>query len=211
MYSLKIFSVCTKVYKIWPNSGSVIFTVAAADVMCVCVCVCVCVFVSQLCLAFCKSMDCSLPGSSVHRLLQTRILEWVAIPFFRRSAWSRDWAWVSSIEGRFFTIWATREADVSLHQLNPPGFSSLICKLCLLYLSCLFSDKTVSLDFQSSLPLTLCQIARGLASNVWSHRKATLGLLRATFTFLVNNFLIPIWTQEVICVHISYFTNLQEP
>ena len=111
------------------------------------------------------------------------------------------------------TVWATREApaDVSLYQLNPPGFSSLICKLCLLYLSCLFSDKTVSLDFQSPLPLTLCQIARGLASNVWSHRKAMLGLLTATFTFLVNNFLIPIWTQEVICVHISYFTNLQQP
>ena len=32
---------------------------------------------------FCNPMDCSLPGSSVHGILQARILEWVAIPFSR--------------------------------------------------------------------------------------------------------------------------------
>ena len=32
----------------------------------------------QLCLTLCKPMDCSLPGSSVHGILQARILEWVA-------------------------------------------------------------------------------------------------------------------------------------
>ena len=46
-------------------------------------------------------MDCSLPGSSVHGILQARILEWVAISF-RGSSWPRDWTWVSSIAGRFF-------------------------------------------------------------------------------------------------------------
>ena len=50
-------------------------------VMCVCVCVCVCVLVALLCLTLCDPMDCSLPGSSVHGILQARILEWVAIPF----------------------------------------------------------------------------------------------------------------------------------
>ena len=55
-------------------------------------------------------MDCSLPGSSVHEILQARILEWVAIPFSRGSSWPRDWTWVSCIAGRCFTIWATREA-----------------------------------------------------------------------------------------------------
>ena len=45
-------------------------------------CVCVCVCVAQLCL-FVTLMDCSPPGSSVHRILQVRILEWVAIPFSR--------------------------------------------------------------------------------------------------------------------------------
>ena len=35
----------------------------------------------QLCLALCDLMDCSPPGSSVHGILQARILEWVAMPF----------------------------------------------------------------------------------------------------------------------------------
>ena len=37
--------------------------------------------VAQLCLTLCSPMDCSPPGSSVHGILQARILEWVAIPF----------------------------------------------------------------------------------------------------------------------------------
>ena len=45
-----------------------------------CMCVCVCVLVAQSCPTLCNSMDCSLPGSSVHGILQSRILEWVAIP-----------------------------------------------------------------------------------------------------------------------------------
>ena len=57
-------------------------------------------------------MNCNPPGSSVHGILQARIwiLEWVAIPFFTRSSWPRDWVQVFCIAGRFFTIWATREA-----------------------------------------------------------------------------------------------------
>ena len=60
-------------------------------------------------------MDCNLPGSSVHWILQARILEWVAIPFFRGSSWPRDWIWVSCNAGGFFTVWATREA----HKYTP--------------------------------------------------------------------------------------------
>ena len=59
-------------------------------------------------------MDCSPPGSSVHGILQARILEWVAIPFSRRSSLPRDWTWVSPIAGRFFTTWANREVHFSL-------------------------------------------------------------------------------------------------
>ena len=54
-------------------------------------------------------LDCSPPGSSVHRILSTRILDWVAIPICRGSSWPRDWSRVSCIAGRFVTIWATRE------------------------------------------------------------------------------------------------------
>ena len=39
---------------------------------------------------FCYPMDCSLPGSSVHRILQARMLEWVAISSFRGSSKQRD-------------------------------------------------------------------------------------------------------------------------
>ena len=47
--------------------------------------------------------DCSLPGSSVHGILQARILEGVALPSSRRSSWPRDGTCHSCIAGRFFT------------------------------------------------------------------------------------------------------------
>ena len=50
-----------------------------------------------------------LPGSSIHRILQARILEWVSIPFSRGSSWPRDWTWVSCIGSTFFTIWSTTQ------------------------------------------------------------------------------------------------------
>ena len=55
-------------------------------------------------------MDWSPWGSSVHEIFQARILEWVAVPFARGSSQPRDWTQVSCIAGKFFTIWATREA-----------------------------------------------------------------------------------------------------
>ena len=45
----------------------------------------VCAKSLQLCLTLCNPMDCSLPGSSVHRILQVKILEWVAMPSSRGS------------------------------------------------------------------------------------------------------------------------------
>ena len=69
---------------------------------CVCVCVRVCVCVCELCPTLCDPMTYSLSGSSVHGILQARILEWVAIPF--PQGISRDWTWVSCIAG-----WATSE------------------------------------------------------------------------------------------------------
>ena len=69
------------------------------------------VLVSQLCLTLCDPMDRSPPGSSVHGILQARILEWVAISFSGTSSQPRDRTWVSCIASRFFTIWAIREAQ----------------------------------------------------------------------------------------------------
>ena len=70
--------------------------------------VCVKVLVAQSCLTLCDPVDCSPPGSSVHGILQARMLEWVAIPFSRASYRPRDQILVSHITGRFFTTGATR-------------------------------------------------------------------------------------------------------
>ena len=53
--------------------------------------------------------DCSLPDSSVHGILQARVLEWVGISCSRGSSQFRDQTWVCCIAGRFFTVWATSE------------------------------------------------------------------------------------------------------
>ena len=67
------------------------------------------VLVSQSCPTLGDPMDCSLPGSSVHGILQASILEWAAIPFSRGSSRLRDRTQVSPSAVRFFTIQATRE------------------------------------------------------------------------------------------------------
>ena len=74
-------------------------------IACVCVCVCVCVWAksAQSCPTSCDPVDCTWPGSSVHEVLQARILEWVAISSSRGSSWRRDGTHVSCIAGRFFT------------------------------------------------------------------------------------------------------------
>ena len=59
-------------------------------------------------------MDCSLQGSPVQKIPQEWILEWVAISFTRGSSWARDQTLLSCIAGRFFTIWAIREAPYVL-------------------------------------------------------------------------------------------------
>ena len=68
--------------------------------------------VTQLCPTLCDPMDYSPPGSSAHGIIQARI--WVAIPSFRGSSWPRDRTRLSCIVGRFFTIWATREAQYGI-------------------------------------------------------------------------------------------------
>ena len=62
--------------------------------------------VAQSCPTLCEPID-----YTVHEILQARILEWVAFPFSRRSSHPRDGTQVSHTAGRFFTSWATREAQ----------------------------------------------------------------------------------------------------
>ena len=77
--------------------------------------------VTQSCLTLCNPMDCKLPGFSIHRIFQARVLEWVAISFSRGSSQPKDRTWVSHIVGRRFTVWATRR--VSSYGLLPWGIT----------------------------------------------------------------------------------------
>ena len=66
--------------------------------ICVSVCICMwCAELLQLCPTLCDFVDCSLPGSSVHGILQARILEWVAMPSSRGASQPRDRTQVSCV------------------------------------------------------------------------------------------------------------------
>ena len=101
------------------------------------------VLVAQSWPPLCDPMDFSPPGSSVHGILQARVLEWVAIPFPRGSSWPRDRTQVSCPEVRFSTLWATREA----HSLLWP-FLNLNKKHCLIKRKCIFCDVPSLFHFQ---------------------------------------------------------------
>ena len=63
----------------------------------------ICMLGAQSCPTLCDPMDCSLPGSSVHGILQAKILEWFASSFSRGSMPPRDRNWVC-IAGKFFNV-----------------------------------------------------------------------------------------------------------
>ena len=63
-------------------------------------------------------IDCNPRGSSVHGILQAWILEWVTIFFSRGYSRARDQTWVYHIAGRYFTMWAPREALAMCHQIK---------------------------------------------------------------------------------------------
>ena len=97
---------------------------------------------------------------TVHRILQARVLEWVAFPFSRGSSWPRDRTRVSWIAGRFFIIWVISEAPRSIGALQTHNLSInwrvLICCTC---------------HFQSGSPLfilasSVCQSLQCLISTL---------------------------------------------
>ena len=77
--------------------------------------------VTQSCLTHCNAMHCSLPGSSVHEISQTRLLEWVAMSFSRGSSQPREQTHVTCIGRWILYYWTTREAHpCRLSTPNPP-------------------------------------------------------------------------------------------
>ena len=81
-----------------PHSTQILLLVSYFSFQSVCVCLCVCMLVAQSCPTLCDPIDYSLPGFSDHGMLQTRILEWVAIPFSGGSSRPRDRTLVSSLQ-----------------------------------------------------------------------------------------------------------------
>ena len=71
-----------------------------------------CMLVAPLCPNLWDLVECSLPSSSVHGILQARILEWVAIFFSRGCSQPRDRTRVSCLAGRSSTNWLTRESQI---------------------------------------------------------------------------------------------------
>ena len=88
------------------------------------------IWVTQSYPTLCNAMDYSPPQPSVHGILLVRILEWVAIPFFRESSQSRNQTVASHIASRFLAVWA-----ISLTHHYPWVFHSLpIYHLLFIYL-----------------------------------------------------------------------------
>ena len=63
----------------------------------------VCCLITKLYPTLCNRKDYSSSGSSVHQILQARILQWVAISESMGSSWPGNWTHISCIAGRFFT------------------------------------------------------------------------------------------------------------
>ena len=116
------------------------------------------VSVTQSCPILCNPMDCSPLGASVHGISQTRMLEWIDMSFSRGSSRPRDRTWVSCISGRFFTVWATREALLSLrYQL---AFSPLQVSNHMLTLQRVLTCNTASPPDSTPLPCLLTQLTQ---------------------------------------------------
>ena len=113
----------------------------------------------------CNPMDCSLPGFSVHGILQARILGWVAISFSRGSSQPRNRTQVSSIAGRFFTDWAMWEAPKIAKAIEMYKTGGIILPDLRLYFKPIVIKTGWKLYFQGSF---LSFVTREVSLNVWT-------------------------------------------
>ena len=81
-----------------------------------------CVWAVLSCVQLCDPMACSLPGSSVHEILQARILEWLATLSSRGSSWPRDQTHVSCVSCIASATW---EAPISSYVTH--GNCQVLC------------------------------------------------------------------------------------
>ena len=84
--------------------------------LCVCTRMCVCLHVQLLsCVRLCDPMDCSLSGSSLHGILQARIMEWAATSFSRGSSWPGMEPASPTLAGRFFITASPGKSYTCVH------------------------------------------------------------------------------------------------
>ena len=147
--------------------------------------------VAQMCPTLCDPVDCSLPGSSIHGILQARVLEWVAISFSRGSSRARDQTQVSRIAGRHFNLWATREAPLnSRKQANLLSvFFSIsyqsIAKLLIEYRHWMIKDKKEEKGKGSAIYIVL--FLRYSRSEHQSRQQSFHPILKAPLSFLPSS------------------------
>ena len=117
-----------------------------------------CATLLQSCSILCDLMDCSPPGSSVHGILQTRKLEWVAVPHSRGSSQTRDQTHVSCgscIAGRFFTTESPGDAQSLICSMSIPKPSQRSPQLeCTPSIQCSLIVPRHSLSLVSSLNMS---------------------------------------------------------
>ena len=106
---------------------------------------------------FAAPADCSLPGSCLHGILQVKVLEWVVISFSRGCSRPRDQTRISSIPGRRFNLWATREAQNKVSSDERNFHILRLFGLRMAWLE-LYATSTLCLQFSSVAQscLTLC-------------------------------------------------------
>ena len=101
----------------------------------------------------CDPTDCSLLGSSVHGILQARILEWVAVSFSGGSSPPRNWTQVSCIASRFFTDCYEGSPPDTMSYLNSedPRSKELELSVCIHISSAFHQSRGINPIFHSEV------------------------------------------------------------
>ena len=145
---------------------------------------------SLSCVWLCNPMDCSAPGSSVHGILQARILEWVVMPSSRGSSQPRDQTHISCIGRWILYHWATSEALPEVAQPIAGGTMTFL----FLY------DPSLGSEFSGSKTASgigLTQMMLGMFSLRWCWQLFTLfqGLLMEAYVSVLTSF-----SHSLICL-----------
>ena len=144
---------------------------------------CVLHLASQLSPTLCDLMDCSPPGSSVHGILQARILEWVAMPSSRESSPPRDQTHISCTAGRFLTT----------EPMGNPSFSST---------EFFYFHKHI-LSFECVFFITSCSFFIDVVSSPF-----LLRILNIDFFFLLHSSPCPVSIFPKFLLFVSFVLSL---